>query len=372
MIPVLFAIIAGVGAWTAWRRNPLYSTRSALRSAVFVLLAIAAVIGVIVGVVNLTINRSPAVAGIAIGTVVLLGTLSLIFIIQSVTTPKEAKLATGLPPSAKVVSLHRQKVYKWAKLSAMVLAIVGILGIAIPGDGKIIVLVPGGMALFVALITLPTAYFKARGLDRGLTAVLCNPWVHWQYTPEQWKQWADTQGERTKANLPQITRQRRMLTQVLMATVIAVIVLGVLIFYPGSSLLLRILSALSLGGGTYAFCVWKTRYDQSAPERVRSNLLKATPEAYVGRDGLFCDGAFTTWLSMSIYVTSAAIDVRPPRSLVFRFMKYVGTNPYGVNASSGSIPVERKVLIPPGADSDIARLQQELTARCPKARIGLS
>lgn len=372
MIPVLLALIAGVGAWMAWRRNPLYSTRSALRSAAFVLLAIAAVIGVIVGVVNLTINRSPAVAGIAIGTVVLFGTLALIFIIQSVTTPKEAKLATGLPPSAEVVGLHRQQVYKWTKLSAIVIAIVGILGIVVPGDGKIIVLLPGGMALFVALIALPTAYFKARDLDRGLTAVMCNPWVHWQYTPEQWKQWADAQGERTKASLPKNTWKRRVLTKVLMAVVIAVIVLGVLIFYPGSSLLLRIFSALGLGGGAYAFCVWKTRYDQSAPERVRSNLLKATPEAYAGRDGLFCDGAFTTWLSMSIYVTSAAVDERPPRSLVFRFMKYVGTNPYGVNASSGSIPVERKVLIPPGAESDIARLQVELAARCPKVRIGLT
>jgi hypothetical protein len=356
----------------AWRRNPLYSTRSALRSAAFVLLSIAAVVGVIVAVVNLTINRSPTVSGIAIGTVVVSGTLALIFIIQSVTTPKEAKLATGLPPSAKVVRLHRQKAYIWAKLSAILFSILGILGIVVPGDGKYAVFVPGGMALFVALITLPTMYFKARNLDRALTAVMCNPWAHWQYPPEQWKQWADVQGERTKAGLPKISSKLRVLTNALMFIVIAIITLGGLIFYPGSSLLPRTLTALGLGGATYAFCVWTTRHDQGAPERVRSTLLKATPETYLGRDGLFCDGVFTTWLSMSIYLTSVSIDERPPLSLIFRFEKFVGTNPYSLNLNSGSIPVDRRVLIPLGAESDIARLQQELSARCPKARIGLS
>src|ERR1035438_8906843 len=46
MFPVLFALLSAVGAWMAWRRNPLYSKRSTLRSAAFVLLAIGAVTGI--------------------------------------------------------------------------------------------------------------------------------------------------------------------------------------------------------------------------------------------------------------------------------------------------------------------------------------
>ena len=92
----------------------------------------------------------------------------------------------------------------------------------------------------------------------------------------------------------------------------------------------------------------------------------------MGRDGLFSDGDFTTWLSMSIYLTSASIDESPPRSLIFRFTKFVGRNPYGLNFSSGYITVDRKVLIPPGAESDVARLQQELATRCPKAQIAIA
>jgi hypothetical protein len=59
MIVALFVALSAFGAWTAWRRNPLYSTRSTLRSAAFVLLAIAAVIGIIVAAVDLTDCPAP-------------------------------------------------------------------------------------------------------------------------------------------------------------------------------------------------------------------------------------------------------------------------------------------------------------------------
>jgi hypothetical protein len=62
------------------------------------------------------------------------------------------------------------------------------------------------------------------------------------------------------------------------------------------------------------------------------------------------------------------VDQNPPRSLCFRFEKYI-PNPYG---GSPTIPINQIVPIPAGGESDIARLQQELTARCPKARIALS
>jgi hypothetical protein len=44
-------------------------------------------------------------------------------------------------------------------------------------------------------------------------------------------------------------------------------------------------------------------------------------------------------------------------------------SPYTANQV---IPIEQSVMLPAGAESDIARLQRELGARCPKARIAIA
>jgi hypothetical protein len=44
-------------------------------------------------------------------------------------------------------------------------------------------------------------------------------------------------------------------------------------------------------------------------------------------------------------------------------------NPYG---PTQIVPIHQAVLIPANADGDLARLHQELTARCPKAQIALA
>lgn len=364
MSRVLFALVVGVGAWLAWRRYPRYSSRSPA----FVLGAIAVAIGVLAVTVCLVTYGSPTVVLITLVAVLVLGMFFMIVILPAITTPKEEQLSTTFPPSATVVHIHRHNVYIALKFLALLLAICGILAM-MAGDTRWIGWATGGAALLLAFFGLLPLYFKARNLDLSLTALMCDPWFHWQYPPEQWKQWADAQEERTMATLPKISRQREVFADVLIFCVIAVITF---IFYPGSSPLVRTLSALGLGGTTAAYFVWKARHDRGAPEKVRRTLLKETPEVYIGRDGLFSDGDFTTWLSMSIYLTSALIDEGPPRSLIFRFTKFVGRNPYSLNFSSGYATVDRRVLIPPRAESDIARLQQELATRCPKAQIALA
>jgi hypothetical protein len=63
-----------------------------------------------------------------------------------------------------------------------------------------------------------------------------------------------------------------------------------------------------------------------------------------------------------------SFDARPPRSMLFRFEKLV-PNPYG---PLQTIVLFQSVLIPDGADGEIARLAHELVARCPRARILLT
>ena len=303
MFTVVIALFSAVGAWLAWRRNPMYSAKSSVRMLGATALSIAALVFVIVGAVHLISNLSPAVAMGTMLAVVVVCAWAMIFIIQAVSTTKDAKLATALPPSATLVHFHRQKVYPWVKFLLIFIAACGVLGLVIPGDAKFIVLSFGGMAVFVGVVLVPVMYVNARKFDISLTALEYAPWVHWQYSLEQWRQWTDVQVSRSKVN----------------------------------------------------------------PESLRKKLLKAARDVYCGHDGIFCDGVYLTWLSIDTYLVTATIDERPPRSLVFGFEKVVST-PYGGNPVT---PIQQSVLIPTGAESDIARLQRELVARCPKARIAL-
>jgi hypothetical protein len=117
-----------------------------------------------------------------------------------------------------------------------------------------------------------------------------------------------------------------------------------------------------------AIAVLAGRGGASHAGKLHAKLMQAAPEAWFGRDGVFCDGVFTQWLSVSVYLVSAAIDQRQPHSLDLRFEKSV-PNPYG---PTQIVPIHQAVLIPANAEADLARLQQELTARCPKAQIALA
>ena len=64
---------------------------------------------------------------------------------------------------------------------------------------------------------------------------------------------------------------------------------------------------------------------------------------------------------------AAEIEAGPPRTLVFNFEK-AATGPYSANQVAA---VQKRVSIPACAEADVARLQRELEARCPKARISL-
>jgi hypothetical protein len=362
MLPLIFSFFLIAGAWAAWRRNPLYSARSTLRSAAIVLLGIAGLIVLIVATVNLTVNRSPVVAGSAMAAVILVGTLGLIFLIQAVTVPKQSRPA-ALPHSVKLVTDNRRKMIKWVKVFAVLIAIFA-LGALIPGAVMVISLTLGGLTLFLALVMLPILYFTSRAMDQSLTGIELNPWVHWQYTSEQWQQWSAEQAARMRATPPAFVLHRdwcRFLFP------FAIIIGGVAFFAPGGWLF-KTLYLVAVCGAILAVAVLSGRGGAHSADHLHSKLLAAPSEAYFGRDGVFCDGVFTPWLTVSSYLVSAAIDQRPPRSLLFNFEKSV-PNPYG---PTQVVPIHQSVLIPANAAGDLARLQQELTARCPKALIALA
>jgi hypothetical protein len=364
MITAALALFGAFGAWLAWKRNPMYAAASSARILGVVVVSIAVLVLVVVGAVNLTENRSaPVVIGTML-TVVVLGTFAMIFVIQSVSTPKEARLATALPASATIVQVHRQKVYHWAKYLGGLVAIFAVLGIVVPGNAKFIALSFGGMALLLAVILLPVAYVNARHFDRSLTALELDPWIHWKYSPAQWNEWVNAQVERMKTKPSTFILKRDWHKFVWPIVIIAG---GVIIFSPGS-LSFRVGYVLIACCAIVGLAVYSTLEERRAPERMRAQLMKTVPEVYFGHDGLFCDGVFTTWLSLNVYLMSASIDERPPRSLLFSFEK-VQPSPYTGNQVSA---IQQSVVLPAGMDADVARLQRELSARCPKARVELA
>jgi hypothetical protein len=365
MIPALIALLSIAGAWTTWRRNPLYSTRSALHSLLIVLLAIAALIATIVAAVNFTEGKSGVVVGITMGAVVIFGAFGMIFVIQTFTTPKEAQLHTAVPPSAKLVNVHRKKVYKWTKIVAIVSACFGLLGWILPGNFGFAAFGVGGSTLALGALLLPIWYVTSRNFDRSLTALLYDSWIHWEYSPEQWSQWIETQAQRAQASPPPAFVFKRDWRKLVLP--FGIIAGGVLIFGPGS-FLYRALYVLGVCGLILGMGLWSSRDSRHIPGRIRSKMQTAAPEAYFGRDGVFCDGVFTTWLSMNVYLTSASVDERPPRSLLFLFENVV-PNPYSGNQI---VTIRQSVLIPPNAEGDISRLGAELATRCPKARISFT
>jgi hypothetical protein len=361
---IVFALMAIAGSWVAWRHNPLYSTRSTLRMLVALVLLIAAALFVIVAAIKLTSGRSEGMQlGVMFGVVVVL-TLAMIFSIQAVTVPKTARLTSTLPPSAKVLTVFRQSFYKWAKGFLVFVAACGVLCLVLPGAAKFVVLALAGVTLLIGLVLLPVLYVMDRRFDRSLTALELDPWVHWQYSPTQWQQWTGIQVERLKALPTALIWKQHW---VLFVAVSAAIIVSTLTFAPGSLIersLIAVFSCVAVAA-LLELAAWEAR---RAPEKLRAKLGNLEPEAYFGHDGLYCNGIFVTWMDMSVYLTSASIDTRQPRSLLFCFDKIV-FNPYG---PTQTIRINQSVLVPADADRDIARLQKELTQRCPAAQIALA
>jgi hypothetical protein len=363
-VGIVFALMAIAGSWAAWRHNPLYSPRSTLRMLVALMLLIAAAVFVIVETVNLTNGRSAGMQlGVMFGVVVVL-TLTMIFSIQAVTVPKTARLAATLPPSAKVLSIFRQSFYKWTRIFLVFMAGCAVLCLLLPGAAKFVVLALAGVSLLVGLILLPVLYVMDRRLDRSLTAIELDPWAHWQYSPAQWQEWVSVQVDRVKT-LPTTLSWKQHWA--MFVAVCASIIVSALAFAPGS-LVERSLYAAFCCAALAAFLEFAAWEARRAPEKLRAKLSKLTPEAYFGHDGLYCNGMLVAWIDMSVYLTSASVDARQPRSLLFCFDKIV-FNPYG---PTQTIQINQSVLVPADCDRDIARLQKELTQRCPAARIALS
>ena len=359
-----FALISCFGAWQAWRHHPLYASRSTLRLAAQTLLLLAFAVVLVTTTEMLTADRSAPVQLAALLLTIVVCTLGLVFGISAAATPRIARLQTQLPPAARVVNLHRKRVARWLRVALFYFAVCGLLGLA-PEPLRAFALVLATMGVLLCAVLLPVGYVLARRMDRAVTALALNPWLHWQYPADIRSVWCKAQVERLKRKPVRFILRRDWLK---LLGLCALLVIPALLLMPGTF--------LERVGWGFTCCVLLGLFielaaaeERRAPARLASRLAAVPPDVWFGRDGLVCDGHFYTWIDPSVYLHSARIDWRPPRSVCFVFTK-ISAGAYGAAAVG---QVTQNVLIPPvpGA-GDLALLQRQLRARCPNAEVKLA
>jgi hypothetical protein len=371
MITALFAILMVVSSWYTWRRNPMYSRRRTLHWMLAVGLSIAAAIGLFAAVIQLTLGRSQTVQLTAIFSAVFVATIGLIGIIIYIVTPKTAPIPTG----TRMATLHRRRLIPWLKAAGETLLVLGALAL-LPGDGPVhLFAILRGISLFLGAwvlglggIMLAAGYFGALTLDRSLTAVEANAWVHWTYTSAEWARWVDTQVAGNPAPDNRYNKKEFIaITAIALPLTLGCFLAGI------SSIGLLLLIALVAFGFAAGLIVLIHRSAQGAPARLRRKLAQAPLETYLGPDGLFANGAFNPWLTTGVFLIEASVNAHPdpsqPDSLLFRFEK--------INPGAAASILDQAVLIPSTADrsqlnSLLTRLQRELDTVAKTARVRLA
>ena len=363
MYMVLMALLAVGGGWVAWRKNPLFSVRSTLRFILTAAAMLAAFIFAELAAIKYTAHFSEAVQLGAIFGVVGVGTIAMIGGIIKLSLPK----GEPLPPSAKMVNIFRKRTHIWAKRLACFLLTFAVLVLVLRGAPQIVVGTIGGLFAFLGIVMLFAAWLTAKKTDRWLSAVEADPWAHWTYTPEQWRQWTEIEVQRAAPVSAQMFQWRRDWKKVV--PTFAVMIFVPPLFFPECSwterlVIMGVSTSLLVVGVALGNCS-----KVNAPASLRKKLVKANPEVYFGQDGLFADGEFTPWLTAGVYLHSAFRDEREPRSIMLQFHKIIaGSGSMTTVTTNVNLPLPQSNTV----EADLARLQRELSAKCTQAAVALA
>jgi hypothetical protein len=352
-LPLLILLI-GLGAWRAWRRSPAYSVKTNLQLAGVILLMVAAIVALTLGVFGGPASHQPATKAVLMVLAVLLVLAGFIAVVFRIT---EGRLA-HLPEGAHLSDVHRRRLFPWIRATGVLLLAISGAALAAPSDWIALPLTLGGLVLLLGTSVLYPLYLKGRRFDRGMTALMADPWVHWQYTPEQWQSWAAIQRSWERAKTPVFVWKRDW-TKLLFP--IAIFGGGAWILGdsgPGekAGVFLGCVGVLLLSAG---LLMWAARRE---PERRYRRMMAARPEAYLGAEGLFCSGEYSPWILSGNYLVEAAALRDPPGRIVLSFEAFTGRS---------TARLARLIPIPEGREGDLDVLQRQLHARCPKAAVHL-
>jgi hypothetical protein len=357
MVQALFVLLMAAGIAIAWHSNPLYSLGRTIRFLVLTAASVAALVGAVLGVVQLSSGMSTTVGGLALGVTVLLGTVFFIWTMITASTPRPPSLSRGTP----LVTVNRAHVAPWYRRLAIAIVLWIALGLLTHGEARDVVLVIGGMFVGLAVVMVFTLYVAALGMDRSLTTVEAAPWIRWTYAPETWAAWRDALIARTP--VPRAWVWSRDWKTFVIPYVVAA---GGMTFYWRTSVPLSIAAEIFLAIGLVIVATIElaNRLEASAANRLRRTLLRAPAETYAGEAGIFCDGMYLAWMTPAKYLVSAAIDDGPLPSIDLTFEEIVVGQATTVRST-------QSVLLPPNAEDDLRVLQAHLAATCPSAAVAL-
>lgn len=358
MYLAIFALLSVLGGWLAWKRNPMYSARRTFHIVALMGGAIAIFVGATIVVVRWCMHQPTAVDVPVLIVFIYVGSIFLISVGMRIADPH----LDALPPGTKLLTVNRRKILPWLKIVGWVLAAMGVSALLAPPVGREVIGIFAGILVGFSIFMITVAYMAGHYRDRALTTILVNPWVHWTYTPEQWRVFTEQQIARMSTTTKPINHLKVWKGIFLVAALLGI---SSMVALPrGMIRLWGFLALLALS----ALIILSVAWSQSRlAAKYRSKLLASPPETYFGNAGLFAEGDLTAWLSDEIYLLSADIEKTTPRCLSLFFER--------VNAGSPGMEIshERKfIMIPAGADADLATLQRELSASCPKARVSLA
>lgn len=354
----IFIVLTIVGGWFAWHRNPMYSAAKTVQVIFLFGGTIAVVLVALGGLMTWTV-RDPSPVTITVDIVYFFASMALIIsVAMRVFNPAPA----ALPKGTKLVTVNRRKIIPWLKALAFVLAAMGVVALFLSPNGRevmgIFAAIVAGFSAFMAM----AAYLGGHRLDRALTAVLANPWVHWTYPREQWEAWSEQQAARMKAS------QKKMSSG---ATLKAAVFMFLLLSVPSMFAFSNTTVRLSIFAGAFVLvaggAVLAYMSQGRAAAIYRKKLLASAPEAFFAPDGLFVDGEYSAWLGAEIYLLAASIQQTTPPCVSMQFERVRSGN-FGIDV----LPVQKMVMIPAGADADLVKLQKNLSATCSKARVSLA
>jgi hypothetical protein len=350
---LIFAALTVVGAFAGWRKSPLYSLKTTLKLVGAFLLTFIVAMGASLAIVNGTISHSPVVRGIACFlAIIMLGSGSSTLIVRITD-----KHVAQLPPSAKMVSFNRHKIYRWIWRLVIFLLINAAAALVLPTSLKWLPTSLGGFVLLLCGPMLSIGYMMARRNDRGMSSMIADPWAHWQYSPEKWAQWARNQREWEESQEGPWSWKGVSLF-VLFCT--GLFALGAL--FSGESLQENLVIVSGLTGFVILLLLVAYWFKRTNFDRRYRRLLSAAPEAWFGDEGLFCNGTYMPWILSGRYLLKATAANATPACLTLIFQSF--------NGSSSSL-VTQRVPIPDQHASDLPLLQQKLKAHCPTASVHL-
>jgi len=351
---LIFCFLTIAGAFAGWRKSPLYSAKTTLKLGGAFLLIVAVVAGTTYAIVNSSLGRSPVAEGIAgLVTAMAVACGASIFIVRIT----DAHVA-ALPPSARLVSFNRHKVYRWIWRLVVFLLICAAASLALPSAWIWLPVGLGGFVLLFCGPMLSILFMMARRNDRGMSAVIANPWAHWQYTPEKWAQWAANQREWEKAQEGPWSWKSVSLFVLLCVGLFA---LGAL--FTGESLQENVTIVGGLTGFILLLVAVAYWFKRTNFDRRYRRLLAAAPETWFGDEGMFSNGAYMPWILSGRYLLKGTAAVDQPARLMLVFESFNG---------SSSTQITQRVAIPDGHITDLPMLEQKLSTHCPTASVHLS